>query len=369
MRDTLICTVGTSLKGNITHGRNSELRRNLEKQNAQGLAVELLNIPAAERICGAEINSILSIISKGYIAARSHLYFLVSDTPDGKFTGEILKQYYSSGRNPNRFEEVDVSIVEGLSDVDVFQFRNVGLRNLVRCIGRVVRKRGSERTLINATGGYKAQISFAGMIGQALEIPVCYLFERFSEVILLPPQPISLDLNFWLEHNGLFFDLEEGEIFKNKLDLADERFATLIDCVEEDGKFLYALSPTGQLFHESFRHRFVRQRSGLLPQPTDIPVEKRKIKYEDQNSGKHKGLDDYLKKVSKVLYVTEISTHYYNRDLSRRNIFRKASKASPNQLEGWYSNDGALTKFFVRTTAITPLQLQTCIADLNYRFA
>ena len=53
---------------------------------------------------------------------------------------------------------------------------------------------------INATGGYKAQISFAGMIGQALGIPVYYLFEKFSKVIKLPPQPVALDLSLWLEN-------------------------------------------------------------------------------------------------------------------------------------------------------------------------
>ncbi|MEA2059529.1 MAG: hypothetical protein U9P10_03190 [Thermodesulfobacteriota bacterium] len=93
----------------------------------------------------------------------------------------------------------------------------------MRIIGEIVRAYGSEQILINATGGYKAQISFAGMIGQALDIPVCYMFERFAEVIELPPQPVSLDLGFWIEnagkHKGLSAWLEKvkGISFVNSI--------------------------------------------------------------------------------------------------------------------------------------------------------
>jgi CRISPR/Cas system-associated protein Csm6 len=95
---------------------------------------------------------------------------------------------------------VQTEVIQGLSDASPHVFRTEGLRNLVRSIAGVVRRHGAQVTLINATGGYKAQISFAGMIGQTLEIPVCYLFEGFSDVITLPPQPIALDLRFWLNN-------------------------------------------------------------------------------------------------------------------------------------------------------------------------
>ncbi|MGI5862875.1 MAG: putative CRISPR-associated protein [Myxococcales bacterium] len=70
-----------------------------------------------------------------------------------------------------------------------------GLRNLVRAIGKIARDAGGpEWVAINATGGYKAQIAVAVLIGQALGSPVFYKHERFeSEVIAFPPMPVSFD--------------------------------------------------------------------------------------------------------------------------------------------------------------------------------
>jgi len=95
-------------------------------------------------------------------------------------------------------------VLTGLTDASHERFRREGLRHLVTATAKIARQWGPEHVVINATGGYKAWISFAGLIGQALDIPVCYLFERFSEVITLPPQPVSLDLAFWLEHSSRF---------------------------------------------------------------------------------------------------------------------------------------------------------------------
>ena len=367
MRDILISTAGTSLKANILNG-DKTVRDLYRKENAKGVAIELCKLSSDDRICGAEINSINSIIDKGYLASNDHLKLFVSDTFEGRFIGKILSHYFKRAGRTTSFVNVELSVVEGLTDLEPHRFKNQGLRNLVRLISETVRQYGSERILINATGGYKAQISFAGMIGQALEIPVCYLFERFSEVIILPPQPVSFDLDFWLKNADLFFELEHGIITEVSLDLGDERFTTLIEEIEEDGEHMTSLSPTGQLFHDSFRYHFSRRKGSLLPRPSDLSDEKRLIKFEDNNNGRHKGLDAYLNKILTAPFVNRIYTHYFNPSLVRRNIFKRSSKDMTGQVEGWFSNAGALTKFDVVTTARTEQELQACIADLNNRF-
>ena len=111
--------------------------------------------------------------------------------------------------------------------------------------------------------------------------------------------------------------------------------------------------------------------SWLFPQtsdPCDVPVGKRNIRFEDSNKGKHPGLENYLKKVIEVPYVKEIYTHYYNQDLPRKNTFRKSSKGVANQIEGWFSNAGALTKFDIITTSARISELHTCLIDLRERF-
>ena len=299
-RDVLICTVGTSLFGHLNNPDSPELKAACEAKNAKGLSLLLLEQPPDARSLGAEINSITSILSRGRLQGRRRLVFLVSDTPDGAFIGQILRQYYEHSKNPYTFDAVEIHTLEGLTDTDAQLFRTDGLRNLVRAIAKEVKKESSRRLVINATGGYKAQISFAGMIGQALEIPVCYLFERFSEVIELPPQPISLDVSFWLEHVATFFALNHNELGENPA-AGDEKFASLVDEIRVNDHTLIGLSAVGQLFHETYQHWFELQRQMLLPPATDTPPEKKEIIYEDKNKGKHPGLDLYLKKSAKFL--------------------------------------------------------------------
>jgi CRISPR/Cas system-associated protein Csm6 len=100
MRSVLISTVGASLIGNISYSDNSDLKRLLETKNAKGMAVELCKVSPDERLCGAEINSINSIVEKGYLAKRSVLKLLTSDTENGRFIGELLSHYFkNSGKS------------------------------------------------------------------------------------------------------------------------------------------------------------------------------------------------------------------------------------------------------------------------------
>lgn len=364
MRNTLICTVGTSLKGNLERAKDSPFLDLLKQGNIEGLVLEFSKLAPDDRLLGAEINSITSILQKKKLDRQERLFFLVSDTPDGDLIGQILKKYYGRTQNPFYFPLVEYRSITGLTDSDVNRFRTEGLRSLVKQIAALVTRYGSNTILINATGGYKAQISFAGMIGQALEIPVCYLFERFSEVIELPPQPISLDFSFWLEHVDLFYELAEDQIRDLPPEI-DQRFSTLIDQVEVDGQKLTGLSAVGQLFHESFRYRFHQQRQMILPMPSEIPTEQKAIVYEDNNPGKHPGLSDWLNSICKFPYVIRIYTHYYHPSLPLKNYFKPSSKGDWSQIEGGYGNGKATTRFDVVTTAKTKAQQEAVIADLN----
>ena len=114
MRNTLICTVGTSLFTNIkfskeesfieAYGLGNPEESQKKPRNLQKLALLLLEKQNTERLCGAEINSITSICQKNLLANTARLIFLVSDTEDGKETGELLKLYYSSHKNPIKFK-------------------------------------------------------------------------------------------------------------------------------------------------------------------------------------------------------------------------------------------------------------------------
>ena len=269
MRNTLICTVGTSFLFNLGRLEESNpLRQAKDAKNWKQVSLGLLDLPNTERVCGAEINSITSLCGEQLLDRRDRLVFLLSETADAMAIGEILQQYYRHSRNPLRFETVETRVLIGLRDDDVQAFQQQGLKNLVVEISQEVRKFSAEAIAINATGGYKAQISFAGMIGQALGIPVYYLFEKFSKVIKLPPQPVALDLGLWLEHYSLFEALEvEQQIAIEDFDedeLKVPGVETMIDRVDLDGHEFVALSAMGQLFHERCRLQFPQQQTVLL---------------------------------------------------------------------------------------------------------
>lgn len=308
MRNTLICTIGTSLLGNILH--DDALKPYYDSQNWQGLVLKLLQYGGNERICGAEINSITSIHSKSLIKTPMRLIFLVSDTDDGKVVGEILKLYYENSKNQIQYESVELRSLQGLKDSDVKKFKSQGLKNLVREISQEVNKYSTECVAINATGGYKAQISFAGMIGQALGIPVYYLFEKFSEVIELPPQPIALDLAFWLQNYTIFEALEDNAVFDesemSKVSITAENWEALLDAEAIDGQMYYSLSAMGLLFHDQCRQQFKKQEQVLLslvPQ-SELDPSQKSISLRDDH-GKDVLLS-FAKKLVRSPYVTKI---------------------------------------------------------------
>ncbi len=310
MRNRLISTVGTSLINNLKKSKEEAIQQAVEEKNWHQIALLLLQKENSDYLCGAEINSITSICKKEFIACPPKLIFLLSDTEYGKTTGEILKLYYENSGNSLKLDQkVEVRVLEGLRDDDVKKFKQQGLKNLVREISTEVRNFSPEAIAINATGGYKAQISFAGMIGQALEIPVYYLFEKFSEVIELPPQPVSLDLAFWLNNYQLFSELESAQtIEKSKVEasLKSKYMESLIDEEPIGNETAVSLSAMGVLFNERSRLQFAKQETtilSLIPQD-DTDPNKKPINLRDDH-GKDV-LQAFAEKIRRSTYVKKI---------------------------------------------------------------
>jgi putative CRISPR-associated protein (TIGR02619 family) len=309
MRHTLICTVGTSLLNNLKHSENEQVKDWFNAKNWNALSLWLLQQENFERICGAEINSITSIVSKKLIDDYQNLIFLVSETDGGRQIGQLLKLYYENRINAITFSSVDIRELKGLRDDDVNSFQKIGLKNLVKEISQEARNFDPSSIAINATGGYKAQISFAGMIGQALGIPVYYLFEKFSEIIELPPQPISLDLGFWLDNYTNFSLLEEENIVKKsdlEFDWQDPKLDSLLDQEKINQEPWISLSAMGILFHEQARLQFARQALAMLsiiPQDR-TPPEDKSISLRDDH-GKDT-LQAFAKKIRRSPYVQKI---------------------------------------------------------------
>lgn len=388
MRQTLICTVGTSLfwpnlktlptpdrysdwlqkqppddQPHLTSSAIAALKTAIDRADWVNLALHLSQLPPTLRLCGAEINSIADLLQRGYAAANAAILFCHSDTADGRAIATLLTHYYQALGHAAAHHHV-----EGLQDTDPKAFRTDGLRNLVKQMSQLLYTRGAEYCAINATGGYKAQIAIAVLLGQALRVPVYYKHERFSEIIAFPPMPISLDLDLWVAHNGwlsaLGRDAHEQILWESLQEEWSESLETLVEREEIDGKLYITLSPTGQIFYEAFKKRLLPEMTLQLPPPVP-PQQKSKPQMSSHSWGNaREPIARYLQRITDVCpYVTGCRTFYWNPELPTLNQFRLRGE----DLNGTLSNGSWTVGFAIDTSSTTPGELRACLLDLNQR--
>ena len=292
-RGTLIlATVGTSLLNHMKRELSTDERPPIQ----QALAT-LRKMDHADTRMGAEINSCESLlkgfrVSSGVTGPPFCMVFMVSDTDDGDWTGQVLTKYYTTVR---KIDEVAQTRIVGLTPNDPNKFAHVGLRNLVREAARRLRDADNKGLfrVINATGGFKAQISFAGLIGQTLNVPVIYQFETFPLCVELPPMPVDFDRQSWLTNYDLFCQLsEKGAMEETEFQFrdVDEKIHNLLDQETVDGKTLYSLSPILELMHQGFLFRKPHEMSE--PPLSEIPLDKKLALVKKELSHAPKGTEN-----------------------------------------------------------------------------
>ena len=250
MSTVILTTVGTSLLNNATR---------------EGLVADqdILSYLARDpKKASAETNSLLRILQPG-----DEIVLLHSATEEGRKAAQLLQEYW-------RQQGVACGLVEiaGLS-YEVRGFVDFGLQNFVRTLAGEIRKaaRRQRRVIINATGGFKAEISYATVLGLVFKVPVCYIHEQFKEIALLPPTPIGWDSSLFVWYADFFEWLSAGEGGLRPKDEAEPRAASLpeeaqvlLEEFELDGQVYLGLSPLGEAYLEAFKNE--------LEQAQGVPV-------------------------------------------------------------------------------------------------
>lgn len=363
--NTVIVTVGTSLLTNLRGLERKDNRSEIEsellrfvKQGEWGqIARKLQSFEPSERICGAEINSLDSLQKRAQIQTPPQaLHFCISETEDGDILGELLRLYYSD-------LHVEIHVIKGLQDQDHNRFRIIGLRELARTIGKIIRKSGDPSYVaINATGGYKAQIAVAVLIGQTLGVGVYYKHELFNEIIQFPPMPISFDYELIGQNGGLLSKFENNETLELEESQVDAKLRVLLEEVEVDTKKLWALAPIGQIYLDGFRQRNPIDKS--LPPPADG---KTKPKFRDDHYPK--GFPEYVEKVwLENDFIRSCHSLPYDgqRGIRDREFY---VRENDGQIVGEYvdkNNFGA--RFGISTTAETMAQKTAVVLYLNEKY-
>lgn len=232
---TIISTVGTSL---ITNWK----RQNPGKEpSVVDLAITLKQGEPAR--VSAETNSLSHLLQQD-----DRLVFVYSETPEGKLAGEALcRHYVGAGYGAAAVEIPGLTYTES-------RFKGRGLRTLVSVLTREVlqaRKAGRE-PIINATGGFKAEVAYAVLVAMLFNARVAYIHDAFREVVMMPPMPISWDLGLVFECESLIewlgSDYRPADEVRNRMLGLPESAGALVD--EEDG--LCSLSAMGEALVEAY---------------------------------------------------------------------------------------------------------------------
>lgn len=238
---TILVTVGTSLLSNAKR----DLK--VEHPSHQQLANYLRHTDAGKAT--AETNSLSRLLQEG-----DHVVFLHSQTDEGKQCAEALRRHYEGQGSPARLQEVpDLTYAES-------RFKMRGLRSLVATLIDLIRRERQQgrQVLINATGGFKAEIAYATLVGLLFDVPVYYIHEAFRDVIEMPPTPISWDYTLLANYEEFFewldSDLRPSTEVDKRLGGLPAEIRLLL--TEEEGFTL--LSPTGEAFYEAYRERLAQ---------------------------------------------------------------------------------------------------------------
>ncbi len=146
------------------------------------------------RFISAEVNSLRAMDAENLLSKDDEIIFVLTETWEGYLCGKILEGYYLS-----RDFRCDSEVIPGLQVFSARQFKTEGIPNYAKSVGSkwLLNK---EKLIINATGGFKALIPYAVLLGNIFTIDVVYIFEKSTELIIFPPLNFDWDFKKWENH-------------------------------------------------------------------------------------------------------------------------------------------------------------------------
>jgi len=239
----VIVTVGTSLLTTYLNktGRHLSEIKSVTREEVKQYLIE--NPTEISGIC-AETNS----LNKGRISDNDYVYFICGENPEGMLCAGILNDLYKESHL------CEMVPVKGLTP-QAEAFRRHGMRCLIDEIVRVI-ERHDGNAVIHATGGFKAQIAIATLIGILFRLKVLYLYESFDEVVSLPEIPLGFNYEALFASRGEFFQLLDAKDFT----MSDEIYARLSESLKhcfykDDVQKKYNLTPLGRAMFNAFERQ------------------------------------------------------------------------------------------------------------------
>lgn len=336
---TIITTTGTSLLGNTA--------RELQKHQSLVTDDELQDFfdRAGAVKASAETNSLPKIATPD-----DEIVMLYTNTPEGARCAKQIEKYL----NKQGWKELRTCQLSLQQNED--QFERYGLRNLVDILVDEIGKaqRNNREVIINATGGFKAEIAYTTMVGMIFQVPVKYIYQDFQKPITFPALPIVWNIDLLLEYESFFLWLDaeprqQIDVEKRLKSVAEtDRDRILQILLPPDAEDFVFLSPAGEILWKRVNQQ--RELGETVPEPPASEVtekDKLSISLKDKKHHFPKGTKEFAQKVAKLTAVEEIiGGNFENTTLGR--VKSVADDGSIRVL--WADNEKA-TNLTIRTTA------------------
>jgi putative CRISPR-associated protein (TIGR02619 family) len=298
MKRTILTTVGTSLLTNREDDRPwTGWRHKQPLPDANTVDLWLQNADPIKASAEAHTWYRLGLFDPD-TKNQAEVVLIHSQTPDGQFCAErlvALAQAMGMNARPRQ--------VDGLNYSDGQKF-NRGLRQLARVVGEEIKRGQTSGTVeLAATGGFKAEIAIANLVGAVSDTPVHYIYEQFTSLITIAPIPVMLRAD-WIGSGAGRKLLEAFESANDVIPIStidsllkqDERLLSLVEIDEGHA----ALNLLGEI-----ALRLIETPHETWPTPTDeSPSTKKRLDSADHH--RPRGWEQIVDTIANSRYVTSI---------------------------------------------------------------
>jgi len=198
MKKIHIITVGASILTNFRHSGMAKftIPAIFEDRKIQDLITNkkhkysqiLKFVEDSPYKASAELNALKKFIDNNEV---DQVHLIITDTNLGKLTSSILADYFKKiniksshkiipgyyKEAPESVETAEKKFVEGLSNLKI---------NLLEFIKKT-KSKGDSEIYLNATGGFKPEMSILLLVGALTNSKVYYIHEFFKQTIFIPP--------------------------------------------------------------------------------------------------------------------------------------------------------------------------------------
>lgn len=296
----ILTTTGTSL---LTNARNL-LGKPPATITKEELVQYMATTPPSEAT--AETNSLFKIAQPS-----DEIVFLYTTTPEGQKCAEILETYFKNRNWSVRSLQLPI-------EYDEVKFERKGLRELVDILIEEIinAQRQGKQVIINATGGFKAEIAYTTMVGMIFQVPVKYIYQQFKQPIAFPVLPITWDTDLMLTYEHFFEWIDSqphhySTVEKRLNNIADRDKVSAFLLPPDTEGYIY-LSPAGDILWQRVRQQRSCAEQVADPESSDNP-EFDKVSHSLRSVKHHypKYTLELAEKIATIAVVEEITGGFF----------------------------------------------------------